>query len=102
MMPPVIAEPTERNSVGTPEPVWTICSCQTLAKPSTMKLMPRVMINGWTRNTPIPTPLTKPARAAARSATTIDEPESWAADERGNDETRHGSDRLRPTGRCRR
>ena len=30
----------------------------------TTKLMPRVMISGWTRNTPMPTPVTRPASIA--------------------------------------
>jgi hypothetical protein len=42
--------------------------CQTLASPSTTRLMPRVMISGWTRKTPTPTPVTRPATAAAMSA----------------------------------
>ena len=33
--------------------------------------MPRVMISGWTRNTPTPMPVRRPATAAAKSATTI-------------------------------
>ena len=33
--------------------------------------MARVMISGWTRNTPTPMPVTRPARAAAARATAI-------------------------------
>ncbi len=60
-----------RSESGTPAPVWSVCSCQTLARPRTTKLMPRVMISGWTRNTPTPMPVTRPARAAAVSETAI-------------------------------
>jgi hypothetical protein len=63
--------PSHRNTSGTPAPVCTIISCQTLANPSTTRLIPSVMINGWTRNTPTPIPVASPARAAAASATPI-------------------------------
>ena len=63
--------PSVRSSDGTPDPVWTIWSCQTLEKPSTTRPMPSVMISGWTRNKPTPTPLSRPAIPATIRATRI-------------------------------
>ena len=53
---------------GRPTPVWTIWSCHTLARPSTTRPMPRVMISGWTRKTPTPMPVTSAGRARPRRA----------------------------------
>ena len=64
-------DPSHRNAGGTPVEVTTDCSCQTFARPRMTKLMPSVMISGWTRKTPTPMPVTNPASAAATSATTI-------------------------------
>ena len=89
----IVPDPSQRRTAGTPAPVWTMTSCQTLARPRTTRLMPRVMISGWTRNTPTPTPVRKPgegrderARRAGRRA------RPWAADERRDDEPAHRGD----------
>ena len=63
--------PSVRSSAGTPAPVWTFWSCHTLASPRTTRLMPRVMISGWTRKTPTPMPVIRPTRAATTSGTMI-------------------------------
>ena len=64
-------DPIVRRMSGTPAPVWTDWSCHTFENPSTTKLMPSVTISGWTRKTPTPIPLTRPASAATASATAI-------------------------------
>jgi hypothetical protein len=71
--------PSQRSSAGTPDPVCTFWSCQTLEKPRTMRPMPRVMIRGWTRKIPLPMPLIRPASAAAPSATAMPrtQPPGW-------------------------
>src|SRR5690242_12856607 len=69
-----MSEPIIRSSAGTPAPVCTDWSCQTLARPRSMKLIPRVTISGWTRKTPTAIPDTRPARTAAANDTTI----AWA------------------------
>ena len=42
--------------------------CQTLARPRTTRPMPRVMISGWTRNTPTPMPVSEPGERRRRRA----------------------------------
>ena len=91
--PRTLLEPSVRSSGGTPAPVWTIASCQTLASPRTTRLMPRVMISGWTRKTPTPIPVSRPTRIAAIArATTIATGEALAVDERRHDEPGHRRD----------
>ena len=87
---------------GRPPPVWTICSCQTLARPRTTRPMPRVMISGWTRNTPTPMPVRSPARAAAARATTIADGQSPGRRRASRRRTRPSRRPRRPRGRCRR
>jgi hypothetical protein len=65
-----VPEPMIRSTSGTPVPVWTDCSCQTFASPSTTKLMPSVTISGCARKMPTPIPVISPASTAAVSDTT--------------------------------
>ncbi len=64
---------------GSPEPVWSMRSCQTFEKPSTTRPMPRVTMSGWTRKTPTLMPLTSPTSTAALSATATPsgQPPGW-------------------------
>ena len=80
-----------------------ICSCHTFASPSTIRLMPSVMISGWTRNTPTPMPVDQ-AGERGGDQRDGDRPRraARAVDERRRRRTRPSTRRRRPTGRCRR
>ena len=69
------------------------------ARPSTTRPMPRVMISGWTRKTPTPMPLTRPASAGGDEGDDDrDGRAAWLCDERRDDE-RRPSTRPSPTDR---
>ena len=62
--------------------------------PRTTRLMPRVMISGWTRKTPTPTPVTNPASAGDDERDDDGDAEALAADQRRHHEPRHRGDRA--------
>ncbi len=56
--------------------------------------MPRVMISGWTRNTPTPMPVMKPDEGRDDEGDEHGHAEALVADERRDDEPGHGGDRA--------
>ncbi len=69
--PSTVADPIWRISGGTPDEVLTVSSCQAFDAPKTTRPMPRVMISGCTRKTPLPMPLMTPMITAMTSGTMI-------------------------------
>ena len=66
--PNELPPPTHATSAGTLEPAATMISWYTVISPRTTRLMARVMMSGWTRNTPTPMPFARPAAPHAPSA----------------------------------